>query len=59
MFAKAKHGKTFEAFTIAFAAPSFVFTVAATDEAFTIAFAAPSFVFTVEDYGEEAGDIGL
>ena len=47
MFAKAKHGKTFEAFTIAFAAPSFVFTVAATDEAFTIAFAAPSFVFTV------------
>lgn len=35
MFAKAKHGKTFEAFTIAFAAPSFVFTVAATEKEIT------------------------
>lgn len=46
----AKHGKTFEAFRITFAALSFVFTVAATEGDYWL---------TVEDYGEETGEIGL
>ena len=46
----AKHGKTFEAFRITFAALSFVFTVAATEGDYWL---------TVEDYGEETEEIGL
>ena len=45
----AKHGKTFEAFRITFAALSFVITVAVTEGDYWL---------TVEDYWEETGEIG-
>ena len=50
MATMAIHGNTFEAFTIGFAALSFVFTVAAT---------AGDYWLTLEGYGEEVGKIGL